>query len=396
MPALVRTRQSPPAWVGFVLAARLGRSRCPRLPAAGGRTLHGALKGGDSPAAPRWAFRALICHVTLLPAWPTRPYAQVALPPRLWQDFVPRGQAAQQSWAIRAAPLQAELQQVRQIKSESLKEFGFQLAFSRLPDHGLGPGVGASAFPRPQAKEHHGLPCSPQAWLQHLGCGRLTGPQGAEGGGGAACPGGLACSSRLWFGRRPLDGPVHVFILQPVRGEGLRRRSDPGSNPAPSSETDLCRLCSCLCLPLPGEEQRWTLWSAPGPHGRGLHEPPPHSAASSCCCRKVQAVPCPTAAPCTAPRHPSSGRVPPATPGQSFLTLDLETPVAISSFAGFSGQSEHHARNWAENGWKLREEKGAPPPPTCPQQRLELRGSWQGARGKVARAGVRHTSLQCS
>lgn len=101
--------------------------------------------------------------------------------------------------------------------------------------------MGASGFPRPQMKGHHSLPCSASAWLQPLGWGWPTGPQGAKGGEGEL-PSQMAWLAPLGLrlGRRPLDGPVPVFIPQPVLGEGLRmRRSDPGSNPAPSSETDL-------------------------------------------------------------------------------------------------------------------------------------------------------------
>lgn len=95
--------QTEPSSLGGLRPCCVIRTQPPPSPpfssSCWGKDLAQGLKRGDSPAARRWAFRALICHVTLLSAWPTHPYAQVPLPPRLWQDFVPRGQ---QSWATHA------------------------------------------------------------------------------------------------------------------------------------------------------------------------------------------------------------------------------------------------------------------------------------------------------
>lgn len=120
---------------------------------------------------------------------------------------------------------------------------------------------------------------------------------------------------------------MHVFISQPA-WEGavdeVRARFQ-------SSSFLRNRLAHTLLLGRPTLD----LLESAQDHGRGLQGLPPTLACPSHGRRKVQSVPCPMPAPWTTLQHPPSELVPPATLDQFFLTPDLETPVAISSFAVF-------------------------------------------------------------
>lgn len=149
------------------------------------------------------------------------------------------------------------------------------------------------------------------------------------------------------------------------------RRSEPGSSPAPSSETDLRILCSWGGPP-------WTFWRAPGITGEAFPGCLPRSPAP------------PTAAgrssPCLAPRlHPgpprstlplsSSLQRPWVSPSSLWIKRHL-LPYLVLQF--FSGQNAHHARIWAESGWKSTGERSL----RCPQQCLELGAQWCPADGR--------------